>query len=249
TFKQVAKMWIEKERPVRSEGWIYNAEHLLYDYCAGLADLRVFKITPEQVHAALKDRLAEAPEQTNRARRYSKLVLDFAGAKRLRPHGLINAAQWDGLQEHLFPSQPKKGRKHHAAPPYKEIPSIILRTRTHEDRSVGAVAFRFAMYTVKRTSEVLQARWIEIDLENGVWTISRERMKKNDEEEDHVVPLSGPAMDILFRRKQQSRGSPYIFTSTDARKHLGQHGMSGLFRRMGIPYTIHGTVRATFKQW
>jgi integrase len=248
TFKQVAGMWVENERPGRSEGWVYNAKHLLHDYGADLANLRVFQITHEQIHAALEPRLAAAPEQTHRARRYIKKVLDFAGAKRFRPAGMINPAQWDGLQRYLFRSQPKKGRRHHAAPKYVEVPGIVREVRRHEDRSVGAVAFRFCLYSVTRTSETLKAQWREIDWENKVWTIPEERMAKNDEGE-YQVPLPKPAMEILHLRKQQSRGSSFIFTSTDARKHLGPHGMSGLLRRMGYKVTVHGTVRSTFKQW
>jgi integrase len=249
TFAQVADMWIEKERPVRREGWIYNAKHLLHDYARDLAELRPVQITPDHVYAALKSRLAEAPEQSHRARRYIKTVLDFAVARGYRARGMINPAQWDEVQEHYFPSQPKKGRRHHAAPKkYTEVPYIIQRTRTHEDRSVGAVAFRFATYTGKRTSEVLKAEWSEFDEDYTVWTIPPERMLKNDEGE-HEVPLPPQAKEILLLRKQQTRGSRYVFTSYDSKNHLGPHGMSGLFKRMGIPYTIHGTVRAMFKQW
>jgi integrase len=244
TFKQVADMWIEKERPVRSDGWLYNARNLLHNYARDLANLRLIQITPDHIYTALK---GKPPEQTNRARRYVKTVLDYAVAKEYLPRGMINPAQWDAVQEHHFPSQPKKGRRHHSAPHYKETPALILETRKHEERSVGAMALRFAFYTVKRTSEVLGARWSEVDFENQLWTIPAERMKKNDEGE-HQVPLSEQAMALLLLRKQE-RLSPYIFPSYDTRKHLDDHAMSGLLRRMGIPYTVHGSVRATFKQW
>lgn len=177
-------------------------------------------------------------------------MLEFAEGNGFAFGDTKNPAQWDGVQQHKFQSgQPKKGRRHHKAPKYREVPDIIRRTRTHEDRSVGAVAFRFAMYTGKRTSEVLKAEWPEFNDDYTVWTIPRERMKKNDEEEDHVVPVPSQAKEILLLRKSQSRGSRYVFPSYDTRKPLGKHGMSGLFKRMGIPFTVHGTVRATFKQW
>ena len=213
TFKQVADMWIEKERPVRSDGWVRNAKHLLHDYARDLADLPPVQITPNHVHAALKSRLAEAPEQTNRARRYIKTVLDYAAANDYRPRGMINPAQWDGLQEHKFPKQPKKGRRHHAAPHYREVPSLVQETRKHEERSVGAVALRFAFYTGKRTTEVLKARWSEIDPDNKIWTIPPERMQKNDEGE-HQVPLPDQAMEIL--RLRETPVGAEAFTSSPA---------------------------------
>jgi integrase len=251
TFKQVADMWIENEcqrHGGRTEGWVYNAKHLLHDYGSELSNLRVFQITDEHVYNALKGKLAEAPEQTNRARRCIKEVLDFAGVKKFRTRGTINPAQWDGLQEHHFPSQPKKGRRHHAAPKYEEVPSILRETRTREARSVGAVAFRFAMYTVKRTSEVLKAQFREVDEVTRVWTIPEDRMGKNDEGE-HLVPLPDQAMEIYFLLKKQSRGSSYIFSSYNSRQHLKQHGMSGVLSRIGYKFTVHGATRAAFKQW
>ena len=72
-------------------------------------------------------------------------------------------------------------------------------------------------------------------------------MQKNDERE-HEVPLSKQAMEILLLRKQ-ARVSPYIFPSYDAREHLDDHAMSGLLRRKGIRYTVHGTTRSCFKRW
>jgi integrase len=48
--------------------------------------------------------------------------------------------------------------------------------------------------TATRTSEVLHARWDEIDLDQATWTIPASRMKANRE---HVVPLSQSALNIL----------------------------------------------------
>ena len=108
TFKQVADMWIEKERPVRSAGWVYNARNLLHNHASDLADLRLIQITPDHVYNALKGQLAEAPEQTNRARRYVKTVLDFSVAKGYLSRGLVNPAQWDAVQgQHSLVSRRK----------------------------------------------------------------------------------------------------------------------------------------------
>ena len=42
---------------------------------------------------------------------------------------------------------------------------------------VAARALEFTILTAARTGEVIGARWSEMDLEAGTWTIPAERMK------------------------------------------------------------------------
>ena len=61
---------------------------------------------------------------------------------------------------------------------------------------VSALALRLLILTATRTSEVLQAKWSEIDIENAVWTIPAARMKTKRE---HRVPLSDAILaDLRF---------------------------------------------------
>ena len=56
------------------------------------------------------------------------------------------------------------------------------------------LGLEFLMLTACRSGEVRGARWEEIDLEGGEWTIPAERMKGWRE---HWVPLSARAREIL----------------------------------------------------
>ena len=60
--------------------------------------------------------------------------------------------------------------------------------------SMSARALEFAILTAARTSEVIGAKWGEIDLGEGVWTVPAERMKAGKE---HEVPISKRAREIL----------------------------------------------------
>lgn len=53
--------------------------------------------------------------------------------------------------------------------------------------------------TAARSGEVRGAAWTEIDVENALWIIPKERMKAQRE---HVVPLSKPALRIIERCSQ-----------------------------------------------
>lgn len=61
----------------------------------------------------------------------------------------------------------KKSDKHHAALPYAEAAAFMgeLRKLT----SLSALALEFTVITAARTSEVIEAKWGEIDLETALW--------------------------------------------------------------------------------
>jgi hypothetical protein len=74
---------------------------------------------------------------------------------------------------------PSKGAnkrvRHHPALPFAELPSFMAELRDRD--SISARALEFAILTAARTSEVIGAKWSEIDLDTGVWTVPAERMK------------------------------------------------------------------------
>jgi len=73
---------------------------------------------------------------------------------------------------------------------------------------------RMLMITGQRRSEVAQATWGEIDLDNALWTIPPERMKGDAA---HLVPLSPPAVKLL-RELHKTRGAgEFVFMTTDGK--------------------------------
>ena len=76
--------------------------------------------------------------------------------------------------------------------PFIELPDFM--ERLGKKNSVSARALEFAILTAARTGEVIGAKWSEIDLKAGVWTVPAERMKGSKE---HQVPLSKRAIAIL----------------------------------------------------
>jgi integrase len=108
-----------------------------------------------------------------------------------------------------------------------------------------------------RTSEVLGARWDEIDDAASVWTVPAERMKMKKE---HRVPLSSAALGVLARMRSQSQ-SDYVFPGSRSKKRVAKDGpraagfplsnmaLLTLLRRMGrTDFTPHG-MRSSFRDW
>ena len=71
----------------------------------------------------------------------------------------------------------------------------------------GSVSMRFALTIMPcvflRNSELRCARWTEIDLDNALWTVPAERMKKKRE---HLVPLAAQVVALFRLLRELSQG-------------------------------------------
>jgi integrase len=114
------------------------------------------------------------PETASRLRGRIEAVLDFATVRGHRAGE--NPARWKGHLKEALPASSKVRRvKHHAALPYNEIGIFVSDIRSRGGSA--AAALEFAILTAARTNEVIGARWSEIDMKTGVWTIPANRMK------------------------------------------------------------------------
>jgi len=66
---------------------------------------------------------------------------------------------------------------------------------------------RIYLMTMVRKSELQDAVWSEVDFENAVWTIPKERMKRS---KAHNVYLSTQALDIMIALKTCAGNSQYL---------------------------------------
>jgi len=107
---------------------------------------------------------------------------------------------------------------------------------------MAALALEFVILTATRTSEVLGAKWDEVDLDQAIWTIPAARMKAGKE---HRVPLSPRAVEILEAVKPL--GKDRLFPANKGGKLSGM-AMSMLLRRMKLDCTVHG-FRSSFRDW
>jgi integrase len=141
---------------------------------------------------------------------------------------------------------PSKGAskrvRHHPALPIAELPAFMAELRGRD--TISARALEFTVLTAARTSEVIGAKWSEIDLDAGVWTVPVERMKGGKE---HQVPLSTRAIEILESLPRERGG--YVFPGAKAKAPLSNMAMLELLRGMdGNDFTVHG-FRSTFCDW
>lgn len=72
------------------------------------------------------------------------------------------------------------------------------------------LGLKLILLTMVRKSELQDATWDEVDFDNAVWSIPKERMKRS---KPHNVYLSDQALDILIALKTCSGNSRYLLPS------------------------------------
>ncbi|MCT2580700.1 MAG: DUF4102 domain-containing protein [Mesorhizobium sp.] len=72
------------------------------------------------------------------------------------------------------------------------------------------LGLKMILLTMVRKSELLDATWDEVDFENAVWSIPKERMKRK---KPHNVYLSRQSLDIMIALKTCAANSRYVLPS------------------------------------
>ena len=87
----------------------------------------------------------------------------------------------------------------------KELPELLRKIDNYNGQPLTRYALQLMALTFVRTSELIGARWDEID--GRLWRIPAERMKMKT---PHIVPLSNQAMTLLDQIREIS-GGPLLF--------------------------------------
>jgi integrase len=211
------------------------------DYCRSIRHLPVQCIDTPIIMGVLRPIWHERPETASRIRARVATVLDWSKAAGYRTGD--NSAAWEIIGK-LLPSRGKVAKvKHLEAVPYAEMPAFMSELR--KCQGSAARALEFAILSAARTGEVLGATWPEIEIEEGLWVIPAERMKKTDRE--HRVPLSPQAVQLL-RALPREPDSSVVFIGPQEGRGLSDAALLGVMRRMGRTETPHG-FRSSFSDW
>jgi integrase len=168
------------------------------------------------------------------------MVLDWAKASGFR----TGDNPVDGITK-VLPKH-KTATGHHAALPYQKVPAFIHALRHANTAESIRLAFEFTILCATRTSETLNARWAELDLDAKIWTIPAVRMKAGVE---HRIPLTDRCIEILKRAKVLSGDGGYLFPGRTAKKPLSNMVFLMALRRMKrTDVTAHG-FRSSFRDW
>jgi integrase len=155
-----------------------------------------------------------------------------------------NVASWS-VFEHLSPSKPNGGKKHHAMIPWQEMPAFVAKLRECKD-SLSAVALELLALTACRSNEVRGMRFDEIVWTEKLWVVPPERMKRSVE---FRVPLTAPALRVLKALYGTRGKGDLVFPGPQPGKAVANQGLwSQMGRVTGKTATTHG-LRASFRSW
>lgn len=122
----------------------------------------------------------------------------------------------------------------------KELPEFLNILERNEARLYKSThnAIKLIMFTFVRTSELINARWEEIDLDKKEWIIPAERMKMK---KGHIVPLSSQAVEIFKEQKKVSGAWPHVFPSVVRPKNsMSNNAILSAIKRMGYKGKMTG---------
>lgn len=244
TFEDAAKRFIKAKAPE----W-KNAKHgdqwrnTLAEYAyPKIGNLMVRHITRSHVTEVLEPIWTAKTETASRLRGRIEAILDWARVKGFREDG-INPATWRGNLDKLLPAPKKTKRvRNHPALPIDQMAAFMVTLRATE--GVSARCLDFTILTAARSGESRGARWNEIDLERGIWSVPPERMKAKKE---HRVPLSPAAVELLKAIERQEN-QDLVFPSPRTGGVLSDMSLLELMRRQDLDATPHG-FRSTFRDW
>lgn len=101
-------------------------------------------------------------------------------------------------------------KTNHARLSEKELPELLRKIDGYDGQPLTRFALQLMALTFVRTSELIGARWDEIDSDKKEWRIPAERMKMKT---PHIVPLSDQAISILTEIKNLAADEILLFPS------------------------------------
>ena len=90
----------------------------------------------------------------------------------------------------------------------KELPTLLRRIEVYQGKQVTRLAMKLMSMTFVRTTELIEAKWTEFDLENARWDIPAGRMKMRT---PHIVPLARQALEVLEMLREFSGKDGWLF--------------------------------------
>lgn len=129
-------------------------------------------------------------------------------------------------------------KKHLARVDGKELPHLLRSIDAYQGTPITRLAMKLMALTFVRTSELIGARWSEIDLKAGRWDIPAERMKMRT---PHIVPLSVQAVNVLKTLHVVTGNSPMLFPGErDHEKSMSNNTILKALERMGYKGRMTG---------
>lgn len=231
SFEAVAKEWHLSKVATWSEGYAKEVmKSLNKDIFPYIGQRPIEQIEPLELLTVLqKIEKRGALEQTSKIRRRCGEVLRYAVA--------TGRAKYNFAPD-LAIALSKPKTQHFPFLTESELPAFVKALENYEGSPLTKYATQLLMLTGVRTIELRAAEWREFDLDNALWEIPKERMKKR---RPHLVPLSTHAIDILKKLQVITGNYSLVFPGrNDARKPMSEASINKVIKLLGYHGRLTG---------
>jgi len=231
TFRHVAKQWHEHWKQGQSERHAaYVWSRLEKDILPRIGSRPVAEIESlETVNMlrAIADR--GVADLSKRAYQVTSSVFRYAVIHKLAEHNPVASFKPKDVL-------PKTEKQNYARVDAKELPKLLHAIDAYAGEQTR-LAMQLLAHTFVRTSELINAKWSEFDIEHRRWDIPPERMKMK---RMHTIPLSKQALSILARLKELAGTSEYVFAGLKRNQPMSNGTILMALKRMGYQGRMTG---------
>jgi len=225
TLEHIAKKWLEVKKSSVSENhatdtWRSLQLHIFPD----LGKVPIHKITAVKAIEVIEPIAAKGSLETVKrlCQRLNEIMIYAvnAGIIENNPLSGISKAFQLPAKQHLPTLKPE------------ELPLLMTALSQASIKITTRCLIEWQLHTMVRPSEAAGTRWDEIDLEQGLWDIPKERMKQK---KPHVVPLTSQCIGLLEVMKPISSRSEFVFPSDrNPKTHTNPQTANMALKRMGF---------------
>lgn len=225
TFEAIAREWLDLKRASLSartyDKRLSRFEAFVFP---SLGKRPIASITAPDLLAAIKRVEARGINETaHRVRSESSAVFRYAIA--------TGRAERDPAADLRGALAPVIVRNHPAITDPAKIGELLRAIHGYAGQPSTEYALKLLPLTFVRPGELRGAEWIEFDLDGAEWRIPATRMKMR---EQHIVPLSTQAVELLRGLQPLTGSGRYLFPSlrTDERP-ISNNTLNAALRRLG----------------
>ena len=227
TFQSVTQEWLAMKRGEWSAGHhTKSARAFERDVFPALGNLPIASITPAMVAKAVEAiHKRDVLETATRILQHLNGVFRYAQAK-----GLCRDNPAAPARE-ILPRKKESGRMP-AITEFKALGDILRRAEQARLSRAVYLGHRLCAFTAARIGNVVTAEWREFDLdgEQPIWVIPRQKMKVNNRDIDHRIPLTKEIVEELKKWRALIGSRGFLFPSPAGGKHIGRDGIEKAYR-------------------
>ncbi|WP_159820307.1 integrase arm-type DNA-binding domain-containing protein [Colwellia sp. 20A7] len=238
TFGKYADTWKILKTSQWKEPTIRRAHQTLTKHALPtLKDLPISQVKPKQIIAIMKPLIAENKRETvKRLCSFINQIMRLAvadGSIEFNPISDLSGFFPTAVREHFKTLKPE------------QLPYLLKVMARAKISDITRCMFELQLHTAVRPVEAATARWEEFNLEENLWIIPANKMKKNRE---HIIPLSPQVINLLDFLRTISGKKEYLFPGVKhPSSHANRETVNTAMKRNGLKGQIvsHG-LRALF---